>query len=119
MTALSLLLLTNPMNAIGFTLLTVIFAGYYRLPLRSSWPRLSYHLLIIKYPCFVALVSISADQPISALRLMLMLVTYLSLCIYEVAHDPQLRADIGCRLIAATELVSAAITVTYITTTIV
>ena len=119
MTALSLLLLTNPMNAIGFTLLTVIFAGYYRLPWRSSWPRLSYHLLIIKYPCFVALVSISADQPISALRLMLMLVTYLSLCIYEVVHDPQLRADTGCRLIAATELVSAAITVTYITTTII
>ena len=115
MTALSLLLLTNPMNAIGFTILTIIFASYYRLPWRSSWPRLSYHLLIIKYPCFVALISISADQPISTLRLMLIIVTYLSLCIYEVVHDPQLRADFWCRLIAAIEFVSAAIAVTCIT----
>ena len=118
MTALSLLLLTNPMNAIGFTILTIIFASYYRLPWRSSWPRLSYHLLIIKYPCFVALISISADQPISTLRLMLIIVTYLSLCIYEVVHDPQLRADFWCRLIAAIEFVSAAIAVTCITVTL-
>lgn len=118
-TALSLLLLTNPMNGIGFVLLTITFAVYYRLPWRSSWPRLSYHLLTIKYPCFVALISICADQPISALRLMLMLVTYLSLCIYEVVHDPQLRADFWCQLIAATEFVSAAITVAYITTTMI
>jgi hypothetical protein len=42
------------------------------------------------------------------LRLIIALLAYFLLCIYEVIHDPALRSDTRCRLIAGTELVSAA-----------
>lgn len=114
-TCFSMLLLSNPENSIGFLFLTALFTIYYKLPWRSSWPRLSYHLLMFKYPCFIALICISQDQPVRPAHLMLMLLTYLILCIYEVVHDPQLRADTRCRTIAKIELFLAAVIVTGIT----
>ena len=114
-TSFSMLVLTNPRNSIGFLLLTAFFMIYYKLPWRTSWPRLSYHLLILKYPCFIALICVSHDEATRPLHLMLMLLTYLILCIYEVVHDAQLRADAGCRIIAKVELVFAALTATWIT----
>jgi hypothetical protein len=117
-TAFSMLTLTHLLNGIGFALLTAFFTLYYKSPWRTSWPRLSYHLLILKYPCFIALISISQDQPASQLRLMLILMTYLTLCIYEVIHDPELRADAWCRGIAGIELASAAVTAICITNAI-
>lgn len=117
-TALSTLMLTNPKSGVGFILLTAVFTIFYKLPWRTSWPRLSYHLLIVKYPCFVALISVPSAESDSQLNFMVMLATYLTLCCYEVAHDPKLRADVSCRFIAAIELIAAAITATWITSSL-
>jgi len=114
-TSFSMLVLTSPRNSIGFLLLTAFFTIYYKQSWRTSWPRLSYHLLILKYPCFIALLCVPQDQAARPLHLMLMLLTYLILCIYEVVHDPRLRADARCRVIAKVELVLAVITATWIT----
>lgn len=114
-TALSMLMLNSSKSGVGFIILTAFFTIYYKLPGRSSWPRLSYHLLIIKYPCFIFLICVPQDHAARPLHLMLMLLTYLTLCIYEVIHDPRLRTDSTCRVIAKVELVLAAITATWIT----
>lgn len=108
-TSFSILMSSDPKSGISFVLLTGFYAIYYKLPWRLSWPRLSYHLLIFKYPCFIALISVSQNEARPQIHLMVMFVTYLILCIYEVAHDPKLRADAWCRVIAGIELITAAI----------
>ena len=115
LTATSMLMFTNPRSGVGFALLVIVFAIYYKLRWRSSWPRLSYHLLIFKYPCFIALICSCQNQTIGKLHLMLMLVAYFILCIYEVVHDPNLRADTWCRTIAGIELLAAIITASWVT----
>ena len=117
-TAMSTLMLTNPKSGVGFIILTALFIIYYKLPGRSSWPRLSYHLLIFKYPCFIAFVSVYPDEANSHLHFMMMFLTYIVVCIYEVAHDAKLRADAWCRVIATIELITAAITVICITSSL-
>ena len=98
----------NLQTSIGFTCLTILFVLFYKLPWRDAWPRVSYHLLILKYPCFVILISTCENRIIESSRLILTLLVYLLLCIYEVIHDPALRSDARCRLIAGIELGSAA-----------
>ncbi|MGB1814840.1 MAG: hypothetical protein ACPHJ3_05740 [Rubripirellula sp.] len=118
LTAISMLTATNPRSGIGFVFLVIIFAIYYKLPWRSLWPRLSYHLLILKYPCFIALICSCNNQTISNQHLMVMLVAYFILCIYEVVHDPDLRADTWCRGLAGIELLAAIITASWVTNTL-
>ena len=115
LTALTTLMLSNPKSGVGFILLAVFFALYYKLPWRKSWPRLSYHSLITKYPCFIALITVYRDDVNHQLQLMVLAATYLILCIYEVAHDPKLRTDPRCRAIAGIELITATITAAWIT----
>ncbi len=117
-TTVSIQMSVSPKSGIGLILLTAAFSIYYQLPWRSSWPRLSYHLLIFKYPCFVALIGVIQHESISELHLMMMFAAYLILCTYEVAHDPTLRADAWCRAIAGIELFAATITAIWITKTL-
>lgn len=107
----------NLQTSIGFAALTILFALFYRRPWRAG-VRLRYHLLILKYPCFVLLISTRDNRPIDSSRLILALLVYLLLCIYEVLHDPSLRSDARCRLIAGIELASAAGLAVFSMTTI-
>ncbi|MDB4423135.1 hypothetical protein N9276_00990 [Rhodopirellula sp.] len=115
--AFTTLLLSNPISIVGFGLLTAAFAVYYKLPWRKSWPRAGYHVLLLKYPCLIVLISMSAVVSIDEQRVILMLLTYVALCVYEVAHDPALRSDSHCRCIAAVEFIAASVLATYIAIT--
>ena len=121
-TALVLLLSSgNLQTSIGFACLTILMVLFYKLPWRDAWPRVSYHLLMLKYPCFVLLISTCDHRTLDSSdssRLILALLVYLLLCIYEVLHDPALRSDARCRQIAGIELVSAAGLVAFSLTTI-
>lgn len=122
--ATTLVLLLSSANlqaSIGFAGLTILFVLFYKLPWRDAWPRVSYHLLMLKYPCFVLLISTCDHRTLDSSdssRLILALLVYLLLCIYEVLHDPALRSDARCRQIAGIELVSAAGLVAFSLTTI-
>jgi hypothetical protein len=108
-TVLAVLLASgNTQASLGFSCLVILFVCFYKLPWRANWPLVSYHLLILKYPLFVILISTCDDRPINQLHLIIALLAYFLLCIYEVIHDPVLRSDTRCRLIAGTELVFAA-----------
>jgi len=65
----------------------------------------------------IVLISMSAFVTIDEQRVILMLLTYVALCVYEVAHDPTLRSDSYCRCIAAVEFFAASVLATYIAIT--
>ena len=111
MTALGMLMLMAPLHGVGFVCLSAAFLAYYRSSWRRVWQRVSYHLLICKYPCILALVSYHQDGSLKPTQILLFSLTYLVLCIYEVVHDPERRADLWCRMIAACECLAACVIV--------
>ncbi len=79
--------------------LDLALAGWYRFRPREY--SLGYHVVLLKYPVFVYLLS---SEPVHLQRRMFaMTAVYLAACIYEALHDPRLRGIWAARYAVVVE----------------
>jgi 4-hydroxybenzoate polyprenyltransferase len=57
----------------------------------NTWPAFNYHVVLLKYPLIVWMLgAVTVADVVSAPLVVSTVVVYLGVCIFEVAHDPQL-----------------------------
>jgi hypothetical protein len=87
--------------------LHVLLAAWYGVRSQTPWlPVVSYHVVVLKYPVIVWMLgALTAADLVGPPLLLSAAMVYLILCIYEVAHDKQLRQLRSAQFIAAVEFV--------------
>lgn len=107
--ALLILQLSTWISLVIFGLLTGGLWLWYHYPQRHTFPILSFHIVLLKYPIFIELIS-AQERPVSmnvsmTNRITVPALAYLALCLYEVSSDPSLRKYPHARFIAAVQTI--------------
>jgi hypothetical protein len=80
------------------------FAWYRWLRLPSIGPIAGSHVVLIKYPIFVYLLSAHSSEESKAPLFLVMALVYLCFCVHEIIHDVKFRAFPGAHRILAVEM---------------
>jgi hypothetical protein len=109
--ALSFVITINLDLMLPSNVLVSLLAGlavWYALRVHIPWmPVLNYHVVLLKYPCFVLILgTLSGQSPTPGLFNSAILV-YLSLCVFEVVHDRGMRELSAARVLMIVEFVLA------------
>jgi 4-hydroxybenzoate polyprenyltransferase len=85
----------------------VLLAAWYGVRRQIQWlPVVNYHVMLLKYPVIVWMLgALTVTDFVGPPLLLAAAMAYLALCIYEVAHDKQLRQLRRAQIIAAVESV--------------
>ncbi len=95
---------------IAFLLLNTTFFVWYRFFRRARFGAIfNYHVVLIKYPVFVLLLSPASTASHPAALLYAVGLVYLCFCVHEVLHDAKLRTSRGAIYVLAIEMAALAL----------